>query len=170
MSLRAARITLAVYLGAIYATLGVVRHDYELPARSRALTRERRRRVRDRGRGRVVVDPARRAQSLVARWCLLMLLVALAYAAVIYPMKSPEEKIHFIEYGGVAVLGACGVAEKMEQMEAFHRLRAVRGGGRLDRRRDSGAAAVAGLRSARCGLQCDGGLDGTGCGRDILCA
>jgi VanZ family protein len=35
---------------------------------------------------------------------LALAVVACIYAAVIYPMQSPEEKIHFIEYGGVAVL------------------------------------------------------------------
>lgn len=103
MSPRAARITLAVYLVAIYATLGVVRTITNF--------------LRDRGLLRVSVVAAfaitaaavlwlvmRNTRNRSWRMMLVLLLVALAYAAVIFPMKSPEEKIHFIEYGGVAVL------------------------------------------------------------------
>ena len=103
MSTRAARIALAVYLLAIYATLGVVRTITNF--------------LRDRGllRGSVVAafviavaailwllfrDPRRRSWPYV----LTLGVTACVYAAVIYPMQSPEEKIHFIEYGGVAVL------------------------------------------------------------------
>lgn len=103
MSPRVARLTLAVYLATIYATLGMVRTITNF--------------LRDRGLLRVGVVTAfviavaavlwlilRNARNRSWRIVLAMLLVGVVYAAVIYPMKSPEEKIHFIEYGGVAVL------------------------------------------------------------------
>ena len=103
MSLRAARVALVIVLGAIYATLGVVRTITNF--------------LRDHGLLRVSVVAAfviagaavlwwllRNARNRSWRVMLVMLLVGLAYAAVIVPMKSPEEKIHFIEYGVVAVL------------------------------------------------------------------
>jgi VanZ family protein len=48
-----------------------------------------------------------------------MLLVAAAYAAVIYPMQSPEEKIHFIEYGGVAVLAHTAAPRDWSRRKRF---------------------------------------------------
>jgi hypothetical protein len=103
MSLRAARITLLLYLLAIYTTLGIVRDATNF--------------LRDRGvlRGSVVVAFAiaaaaflwlifRDARNRTKRVVFSLILVCAAYAVVIYPMKSPEEKIHFIEYGGVALL------------------------------------------------------------------
>jgi len=103
MSLRAARVTLVIVLGAIYATLGVVRTITNF--------------LRDHGLLRASVVAAfviagaavlwwllRNARNRSWRVMLAALLVGLAYAAVIVPMKSPEEKIHFIEYGVVAVL------------------------------------------------------------------
>jgi hypothetical protein len=103
MSPRIARIALAVYLLAIYATLGVVR----------TITNA----LRDRGVLRVSVVAAfaiaaiavvlflfRDARQRSRRSVLALLVIGAAYAAVILPMKSPEEKIHFIEYGGVAAL------------------------------------------------------------------
>lgn len=103
MSPRAARVTLAVYLSTIYATLGVVRSITDF--------------LRDRGLVRIGVVAAFGIAGAAVLWLILrnarnrswrvvmaMLFVGLGYAAVIYPMKSAEEKIHFIEYGGVAVL------------------------------------------------------------------
>ncbi|HEV7763937.1 MAG TPA: hypothetical protein VGQ76_02945 [Thermoanaerobaculia bacterium] len=103
MSLRAARITLFLYLLAIYATLGIVRDATNF--------------LRDRGLLRVSVVVAfaiaavaflwlifRDARNRTKRVVLSLILVCAAYAVVIYPMKSAEEKIHFIEYGGVALL------------------------------------------------------------------
>ena len=103
MSPRTARIVLAVYLVAIYATLGVVR----------TITNA----LRDRGVLRVSVVIAFAITAVLVLWwifrdarrrswrfVLLLAIVACVYAAVIYPMESPEEKIHFIEYGVVAWL------------------------------------------------------------------
>lgn len=103
MSPRIARITLAVYLLAIWSTLGVVR----------TVTNA----LRDRGLLRVSVAVAFTVAAILALWLifrepvrrnvrilLTLLAVAAAYAAVIWPMQSPEEKIHFIEYGIVGLL------------------------------------------------------------------
>jgi hypothetical protein len=103
MSPRVARAVLAVYLLAIYATLGVVRPIANY--------------LRDSGMLRIAVaiafvlsaamfltlifrDPRRRTQ----RFVLALIGIAIVYAAAILPMESPEEKIHFIEYGVVALL------------------------------------------------------------------
>lgn len=103
MSVRLARILLAVYLLTIYATLGVVRVVTNF--------------LRDRGVLRVSVVVAfaiaaiavlallfRDSRNRTRRTVLALLVTAAAYAVVILPMQSPEEKIHFIEYGGVAAL------------------------------------------------------------------
>ncbi len=100
---RAARIALPIYLLVIYATLGVIR------VASNAL--------RDAGLLRVTVACIFAAAGAVllgvlwkkgllraARTWLTLLLIGAAYAAAIWPMDSPEEKVHFVEYGAVAVL------------------------------------------------------------------
>ena len=97
------RIALALTLVAIYSTLGVVRPVSNF--------------LRDRGLLRVTVGIAfavaattaltlifRNPRNRTRRVVLGLIAVAIAYAAVIYPMDSPEEKIHFIEYGVVALL------------------------------------------------------------------
>ncbi len=118
MSLRAARITLAVYLVAIYATLGVVRTITNV--------------LRDRGILRVSVVIAfaiaaalilwlifRDAQRRSWRMLLALGAVTCVYAAVIYPMQSPEEKIHFIEYGGVALLAYASTSSHWTRARRF---------------------------------------------------
>jgi VanZ family protein len=103
MYVRVARIALAVYLLTIYATLGVVRIVTNF--------------LRDAGILRITVVLAfaitgtllialllRNPRNRSRRTLLALLLTAAAYAVVIVPMKSPEEKIHFIEYGCVAAL------------------------------------------------------------------
>jgi len=103
MSPRTARIALAVYLLAIYSTLAYVR----------VITNA----LRDRGVLRISVGVAFVLAASVALWLIFrarerrtmrMLLtlaaVAAAYGLVIWPMESPEEKIHFIQYGVVALL------------------------------------------------------------------
>ena len=94
---------LALYLLALYATLGVVRPVANY--------------LRDNGILRVTVAVAFTVAATIAltfifsharnrtRPTMLGLLgTAALYAIVIYPMESPEEKIHFIEYGVVALL------------------------------------------------------------------
>lgn len=97
------RVTLALYLLAIYATLGVVR----------PITNA----LRARGALRVSVGLAfaisaaialtlifRNPRNRTRRAVIALIGTAIAYAVVILPMESPEEKIHFIEYGVVALL------------------------------------------------------------------
>jgi hypothetical protein len=100
---KAARVVLPLYLGTLYATLGVVRQL------SNAL--------RDAGLLRLSVAVtfclmAVGVGVLIARdplsrsWRVLAALAgcAVAYAAIIWPMESPEEKLHFIQYGLLALL------------------------------------------------------------------
>jgi hypothetical protein len=103
MSPRIARIALAVSLLVIYATLGVVRPFANW--------------LRDSGWMRVTVGGAFGLSGAFMLWlifreprrrswrtALTLLCTGAVYAAVILPMESPEEKIHFIEYGVVALL------------------------------------------------------------------
>ncbi len=103
MSPRTARVALALCLLAIYSTLGVVR----------TITNA----LRDAGLLRICVAVAfavaattaltlifRNPGNRTRRMVTMLAGVAVAYALVILPMKSPEEKIHFIEYGVVALL------------------------------------------------------------------
>jgi hypothetical protein len=100
---KAARVVLPLYLGSIYATLGVMR----------VLTDA----LRSAGLLRFSVAVAFALVSgiiggLIARdpqgrsWRVLGALAGCAavYTAVIWPMESPEEKLHFIEYGLLALL------------------------------------------------------------------
>src|SRR5687767_10671168 len=103
MQPRTARIALAIYLVIIYATLGVIRTV------SNAL--------RDQGLMRPAIMITFAITGAVTlflifrrpanrRWPVLATLAValLAYAAIILPMESPEEKIHFIQYGVVGLL------------------------------------------------------------------
>lgn len=100
---RLARVTLPVYLLAIYSTLGSIRTV------SNAL--------RDAGLLRLTVAIVFGVAALLAVAVLLrhpaartlrtgaaIGLVALVYAAVTLPMSSPEEKLHFVQYGVVGLL------------------------------------------------------------------
>lgn len=100
---RAARIALTCLLLGIYSTLYVARRITEA--------------IREAGLLRAMVATAFVVAALfvvtlVARTATLrkprvlaMLAAAAAlYAAVIWPMSSPEEKLHFLEYGAVGVL------------------------------------------------------------------
>jgi VanZ family protein len=97
------RIVLAAYLATIYATLGVMKTITIF--------------LRERGMLRLTVvslfacaaivavavlfrDPLNRTKRVM--WTLAI--AACVYLAAIYPMSSPEEKVHFIEYGVVALL------------------------------------------------------------------
>jgi hypothetical protein len=103
MSVRFARILLTLTLLAIYATLGVVRQIVNF--------------LRDRGELRASVAVVfviaasaflwlilRDARNRTLRSMASLLAIGVAYVAVIYPMERAEEKIHFIEYGVVALL------------------------------------------------------------------
>jgi hypothetical protein len=118
MSLRVLRITLALYLGAIYATLGMVRPIANF-LRDRELLRVSVVAAFAIAAAAVVWWLARNARNRSWRMALALLLVALAYAAVIYPMESPEEKIHFVEYGGVAVLAHAASPKSWSKWKRF---------------------------------------------------
>ena len=109
---RAARIALPAYLLVIYSTLGVIRGV------SNAL--------RDANLLRVTVACvfAASAVALVAllwrlgrlrhtRTWVTLALAAAAYTAAIWPMQSPEEKVHFVEYGVVAVLAFFAAPDRL---------------------------------------------------------
>lgn len=103
MTPRFARISLAVLLVGIYGTLSVARRITET--------------IREAGLLRASVATAFGLAALALilflvrnpalrrpRTMLTTLAVGLVYAAVVFPMSSPEEKLHFLEYGAVAVL------------------------------------------------------------------
>lgn len=100
---RTYRILLALCLLAIYTTLGLVRSITTF--------------LRDAGMLRVGVVAAFALAAAGMLWLIfrdrrnrnrkvvgMLILTLAAYASVILPMDSPEEKIHFIEYGVVALL------------------------------------------------------------------
>jgi hypothetical protein len=97
------RLVLAIYLTAIYCTLGVIRPFTNYLRDHRAL----------RPTVAVLFTLTAIATLLVIfrqkrnrTWPVAgaLALTGLLYAAAIYPMDSPEEKVHFIEYGVVALL------------------------------------------------------------------
>ncbi|MDP1829383.1 MAG: VanZ family protein [Archangium sp.] len=103
MTPRFARILLALLLVGIYGTLSVARRITET--------------IREAGLLRASVATAFGLAALALliflprnpalrrpRTILTTLAVALVYAAVVFPMSSPEEKLHFLEYGAVGVL------------------------------------------------------------------
>lgn len=103
MTPRTARIALSGLLLGIYSTLYVARTVSNL--------------LRDAGLLRAAVATAfvlagvsvivflmRHPSLRTPRTVLATLGVAVVYAAVIFPMSSPEEKLHFLEYGAVGVL------------------------------------------------------------------
>ena len=105
---RAARIALPIYLGVIYSTLGVIR------VVSNAL--------RDAGVLRLTVGITFAvvvAALLVTlglkkpRTWVTLIIAGAVYGAVLWQMDSPEEKIHFIEYGVVAVLAYFAAPERL---------------------------------------------------------
>lgn len=103
MSPLAARIALPLYLAGIYGTLGVARTVTE--------------QLRNAGFLRIAVVVAFSLAAVMAAVLILrdslnrspQVLAALAgtallYGAVVFPLSSPEEKLHFIQYGLVALL------------------------------------------------------------------
>lgn len=113
MERRHARIALGSSLLAIYSTLAVARRIAETLREANLL--------------RVSVAVAfvsavatllvvvRRTPSLRSRRAVLTLVgLAAVYALVVWPMESPEEKLHFLEYGLVAVLAFFSAPERLE--------------------------------------------------------
>lgn len=118
MNRQTARTLLAVSLLGIYSTLSVAR------AVSNAL--------RDAGvlRLSVAVAFALAGVAVIAvvlrnpelrrpRALLLLLGAAGLYAALVFPMESPEEKLHFIEYGGVGVLAFLSMPAAWSEARRF---------------------------------------------------
>lgn len=114
----AARIALPLYLGAIYATLGTARQITNA--------------LRDAGMLRatvvvafvlaamvVVAFIARHPRLRTARSIGALLLCAAIYGAVTLPMASPEEKLHFIEYGLVALLAFAAAPMKLHRWRRY---------------------------------------------------
>ncbi len=115
---RAARIALPICLGVIYSTLGVIR------VLSNAL--------RDAGVLRLTVGVAF-AVAIVAllvvlgvrgllkqrRTWVTLISSAGVYGAVLSQMDSPEEKVHFIEYGVVAVLAFFAAPERLTGLRRY---------------------------------------------------
>jgi hypothetical protein len=98
-----ARLALPALLLVIYSTLSVARRVTEVVREANLLRAS----VSLAFAGAVATglllvfrDPGRRTGRVVAA----LALVLAAYAAVVWPMQSPEEKLHFLEYGAVAVL------------------------------------------------------------------
>jgi phosphoglycerol transferase MdoB-like AlkP superfamily enzyme len=102
-NVRVARVALAVLLLSIYSTLAVIRRVTNA--------------LRDAGQLRTVVALAFGLAALAVvvlliskpalrrpRTLLLVAASTVLYALVVWPMESPEEKLHFIEYGTVGVL------------------------------------------------------------------
>ncbi len=100
---KVARLALPLYVGALYGTLGVVRPATEA--------------LREAGYLRATVAAIFATVAIAVTWAvfrdaasrrprvaLVLIAIVAAYAAVVLPMSSPEEKVHFIEYGGVALL------------------------------------------------------------------
>jgi hypothetical protein len=100
---RFARISLAVLLVGIYGTLSVARRITET-IREAGLLRAAVATAFGLAAVALTVFLARNPALRRPRTVFTTLAVALVYAAVVFPMSSPEEKLHFLEYGAVAVL------------------------------------------------------------------
>jgi hypothetical protein len=112
------RIALAATLVTIYSTLGLVRpisnwlRDHHLLRLAVAVSF---------GLAATTMswlifrDPRNRSPKAL----LSLLGIALLYAAVILPMSSPEEKVHFIEYGIVALLAEGSAPKAWSQRKKY---------------------------------------------------
>ncbi|MDP3153648.1 MAG: VanZ family protein [Archangium sp.] len=103
MTPRTARITLATLLLGIYSTLSVAR-QVSNALRDAGLLRATVATAFGVAALAVIVFLVRHPSLRTPRTLFATLGVALVYGAVIFPMSSPEEKLHFLEYGAVGVL------------------------------------------------------------------
>lgn len=103
MTPRTARIALSALLLGIYSTLYVARNVSNLLRDAGLLRAAVVSAFLVAGLG-VVVFLVRHPSLRAPRTLFATLGVALVYCAVIFPMSSPEEKLHFLEYGAVGVL------------------------------------------------------------------
>lgn len=115
---KTARIALTLLLLGIYSTLSVARRITEF--------------IRGAGLLRMMVAGAfvLAAVAVVTlilehpglrrpRVVLMVLIAAALYAAVIWPLSSPEEKLHFLEYGAVGVLAFLSTPEAWSTPRRF---------------------------------------------------
>lgn len=118
MTTRTARLALTLLLLGIYSTLYVARRITEA--------------IREAGLLRAMVATAfglaglgvvtllvRNPALRKPRTVVLTLLAACIYAAVIWPMSSPEEKLHFLEYGAVGVLAFLSTTVEWKTTKRF---------------------------------------------------
>lgn len=116
--MRRARIALILLLATLYATLGVVRPIANA--------------LRDSGFMRVAVASCfaataallgwvifRRAENRRPRVAISLACAGAVYALVILPLESPEEKIHFIQYGAVALLASAAAPREWSHRTRF---------------------------------------------------
>lgn len=104
MTLRSGpRVVLLVYLGVLYATLGVVR-DITEGLRAAGLLRGAVAVAFAVVAAAVLVAVMRHPGGRTRRVLAVLAVSAAACAAAVWPMSSPEEKVHFLEYGAVALL------------------------------------------------------------------
>jgi hypothetical protein len=100
---RSARIALATLLLGIYSTLYVAR-TISNALRDAGLLRAAVATAFLLAGASVAIFVARTKALRNPRTLFAAVGVALVYATVVFPMSSPEEKLHFIEYGAVGVL------------------------------------------------------------------
>lgn len=107
---RLASVALPALLTLIYGTLSVARRLTEA-VRATGLLRLAVGLVFASAGTLVLVLLARDRRARTPRVWAALLLTAGVYAAVVFPMDSPEEKLHFIEYGVVALLAFAAAPE-----------------------------------------------------------
>jgi VanZ family protein len=118
ISRRTARRALAPLLLGLYATLGVAR-DLTNAIRAAGLLRLSVAlafgAAAAMALGTVLKDARNRSLKMLA----VAAVAAGTYAALVFPMESPEEKLHFIEYGAVALLAWAGAPQKAGGVQRF---------------------------------------------------
>lgn len=118
MTSKTARIALTLLLLGIYSTLYVARHITEA-FREAGLLREMVATAFVLAALAVVTLIMRNPTLRRPRVVMLMLAAAALYAAVIWPMSSPVEMLHFLEYGAVGVLAFLSTSERWSTPKRF---------------------------------------------------
>jgi VanZ family protein len=115
---RSARIALGALLLGIYSTLYVARRITET-IREAGLLRAAVATAFALAGLAVIVFLARNPTFRTPRTVFATLGLALVYALVVFPMNSPEEKLHFLEYGAVGVLAFFSAPVKWSERKRF---------------------------------------------------
>ena len=118
MRTRTARLALATLLLGIYSTLYVARRITET-IREAGLLRAAVATAFSLAALAVIVFLARDKVLRGPRTLFATLGVALVYGVVVFPMNSPEEKLHFLEYGAVGVLAFFSAPVKWSERKRF---------------------------------------------------